>query len=217
MISTIKRRASGFTEKLFPGIHFSLPPGEGAIYLTFDDGPHPQSTPLLLELLAKYDARATFFCLGRNVEKYPAVYESIIAGGHAVGNHTWSHPAGWTTGTTRYMADVEKASVVIGSNLFRPPYGRITPAQYLQLRKKYSIIMWTRQFADYRKTFNPARVNLNGISPGDIFVLHDTPESITRTLPMLERILDLNCGSTFNAILPDQIKDCMQKRSSAIL
>ena len=205
MISTIKRRASGFTEKLFPGIHFSLPSGEGAIYLTFDDGPHPQSTPLLLELLAKYDARATFFCLGRNVEKYPAVYNSIISGGHAVGNHSFSHPSGWTTGTARYIADVEKASAFIGSNLFRPPYGRITPKQYLQLRKKYSIIMWTRQFADYRKGFNPARVNLNGITPGDILVLHDTPASIIRTLVVVERILELHRGSTFNAILPDQI------------
>ena len=209
MISTIKRRASGFTEKLFPGIHFSLPPGEGAIYLTFDDGPHPKSTPLLLELLAKYDARATFFCLGRNVEKYPAVYESIIAGGHAVGNHTWSHPAGWTTGTTRYMADVERAATVIGSNLFRPPYGRITPGQYRQLRKKYRIMMWTRQFHDYRPAFDPASVNLNGITPGDILVLHDTPASIIRTLMVVERILELYQGGIFNTIHPDQIKDCV--------
>jgi peptidoglycan-N-acetylglucosamine deacetylase len=194
VISTIKRRASGFTEKLFPGMHFSMPAGDEAIYITFDDGPHPESTPRLLELLAKYDARATFFCLGRNVEKYPAIYDSIIAAGHAVGNHTWSHLSGWTTGTARYMDDVSRAAAVIGSKLFRPPYGRITPGKYRQLRKHYDIIMWTRQFADYHPSFNPDKVNLNGVLPGDILVMHDTPESITRTVAVVERVLDIKLG-----------------------
>ena len=212
MASTIKRQILAITEKMFSGIRYYMPAGDGAIYITFDDGPHPESTPRLLELLAKYDARATFFCLGGNVEKYPAVYDSIIAGGHSVGNHTWSHLSGWTTGTARYMADVERAAAVIGSNLFRPPYGRITPAQYLQLRKKYRIIMWTRQFADYRPAFNPARANLNGILPGDILVMHDTPGSITRTVGVVERILEIHRAATSNPNLHVQIKDKSQKR-----
>ena len=188
MKSTIKKRALGFTEKLFPGIRFSLPAGKGAIYLTFDDGPHPRSTPFLLELLTKYDARATFFCLGQNVEKYPAIYDSIIAAGHAVGNHTWSHPSGWTTSTSRYVEDVSRAADVIGSKLFRPPYGRITPGQWRQLRKKYEIIMWTRMFADYRPAFSPARAKLNGINPGDILVLHDSVKAVANTIPLLKKL-----------------------------
>ena len=205
MASTIKRQTLEITEKLFPGIRFSMPSGDGTIYITFDDGPHPGSTPRLLELLAKYNACATFFCLGRNVEKYPAVYDSIIAAGHAVGNHTWSHPNGWTTSTSRYMEDVDRASGVINSRLFRPPYGRITSGQYRQLRKHFDIIMWTWQFADYRPGFNPGKINLNRIQPGDILVMHDTPESVSRTLEVVERIMGLNFGSSCN-VIPQMIQ-----------
>jgi peptidoglycan-N-acetylglucosamine deacetylase len=153
--------------KLFPGIKFSMDSEEKALYLTFDDGPHPESTPRILELLARYKARATFFCLGRNAEKYPQLLDSIIGAGHSVGNHTFSHPNGWLTSTANYMADIEKASESINSRLFRPPYGRITPAQYLQLRKKFNIIMWTRQFADYSPRFNPEKARLNSLKAGD--------------------------------------------------
>jgi peptidoglycan-N-acetylglucosamine deacetylase len=195
MMTFIKRRAIGLTENIFPGIYFSLPAADGAVYLTFDDGPHPESTPRLLELLAKHDARATFFCSGQNVEKYPSLYDSIIAAGHAVGNHTWSHLNGWTTSTDSYMADVERAAAVIKSDLFRPPFGRITPAQYLQIIKKYRIIMWTRQFYDFRPDFNPASANLNGLSPGDILVLHDKPDIISRTLSVIGKIMDIEINS----------------------
>lgn len=180
------------SNNLIPGISFSLSGEKQAVYLTFDDGPNPETTPRILELLAKHDAKATFFCLGLNVEKYPAAYDSILAEGHAIGNHSWSHPNGWLTGTRKYLENIERASEMIRSNLFRPPYGRITPGQYLRLRKKYEIIMWTRQFADYRKNFDPAVSSLSGIHPGDILVMHDSVKTSAPTLRILSRLLELH-------------------------
>lgn len=181
---------ANIANSIFPGIRFSCPREKQAVYLTFDDGPHPETTPRILELLAKHDAKATFFCLGRNVEKYPAVYDSILAAGHSTGNHSWSHPNGWTTSTRLYMKDVDRASGVIDSRLFRPPFGRITPGKWGQLRKKYEIIMWTRMFADYRRSFNPATANLSGIRPGDILVMHDSVKTAKKTLPLIEILFE---------------------------
>ena len=188
--TSIARKAATLAGRLFPGARFTMPADNGSVYLTFDDGPHPESTPRLLELLAKHEAKATFFCLGQNVEQYPGLYEQMIAAGHSIGNHTWSHPNGWTMSTRRYLADVDRAAGVIESKLFRPPYGRLSPSQYRQLRKKYNIILWTRQFPDYRPGFNPATTNLAGIRPGDILVMHDTPATVGRNLPVIERLLN---------------------------
>ncbi len=211
MIDQMGRILANIAGGLIPGIRFSMAGETNSVYLTFDDGPHPETTPRILDLLAKHDARATFFCLGRNVEKYPAVFDSIIEGGHVVGNHSWSHPNGWLTSTGKYLADVNRASEVIDSNLFRPPYGRITPGQYRQLKKRYEIIMWTRQFADYRPGFNPHRVSLNGIQPGDILVMHDNsanvwndaPPNIFNTLKLMDRIF---------ACFPYSFQVCNTKR-----
>ncbi len=192
MTNPLTGKASYLAEKLLPALRFTMPAGSGVIYLTFDDGPHPESTPRLLELLAKHEAKATFFCLGQNVEKHPSLYDQIIAAGHSTGNHTWSHPNGWITSTPSYMEDVDRAARVIDSKLFRPPYGRITPGQYRQLRKRYNIIMWTRMFADYRASFNPSKINLSGLRPGDIPVMHDTPRTIDKTLELTQNILSMN-------------------------
>jgi peptidoglycan-N-acetylglucosamine deacetylase len=183
--------------KMIPGMTFSMAGMADALYLTFDDGPHRETTPRLLELLGRHQARATFFCLGRNAEKHPVLIDSIISEGHAIGNHSWSHPNGWLTGTGKYMADVGRASGVIASKIFRPPYGRITPAQYMELKKHYKIIMWTRQFADYRPGFNPSSINLEKISGGEIIVMHDSPGAISNTTALLERLLNLKTFSSF--------------------
>ncbi len=113
--------------KLFPGLIWTIPNDNNEIYLTFDDGPDPEVTPWVLDLLAKYDAKATFFCLGRNVERYPEIFKRILCEGHAVGNHSYSHLDGWRTGKKRYVRDIERAAKLIQSFLFRPPYGRIRP------------------------------------------------------------------------------------------
>ena len=204
----IKSLLANIATSLIPGMHFTMaakagnPGGKPAVYLTFDDGPHPESTPRILELLAKHNAQATFFCLGRNVEKHPTLYDSILAAGHAVGNHTWSHPNGWTTSTRSYIADVDHAAAIISSNLFRPPYGRITPGQYRQLKKRYNIIMWTRMFADYRPGFDPAAENLSGVRPGDILVIHDSPKSAEKTLQLLEHLLTLTSAKYSYKAIP---------------
>lgn len=184
-----RSKIAGVANSLVPGATFRMPETGKTLYLTFDDGPHPESTPRILEVLSNHNAKAAFFCLGSAVEKHPALYEMIISQGHSVGNHTYTHPNGWLTGTNKYTTDVKKASSLIGSRLFRPPYGRITPMQYMQLKKDYKIIMWTRQFADYSKKFNPDKVTLANLRGGDILVLHDSPSTIHNTILLLKRVL----------------------------
>src|SRR4051794_8588314 len=108
-----------------PGLTWKMPADKNVIYLTFDDGPHPDITLFVLDCLKKYNAKATFFCLGKNVLKYPAVFDHIIAEGHTIGNHTNDHLNGWKTGTAEYLKNILLARENIESNLFRPPYGRI--------------------------------------------------------------------------------------------
>ncbi len=135
-------RPPSILRKLFPGLIWTIPNDENRVFLTFDDGPDPEVTPWVLDLLGKHNAKATFFCLGKNVEKYPDLFQRIKDEGHAVGNHTYSHPDGWRTKNRDYFADIERADRLIGSRLFRPPYGRITPSQIRVLKKKYKIVMW---------------------------------------------------------------------------
>src|SRR6476469_8688400 len=116
-------------KRLFNNYTWSFPRTEAAVYLTFDDGPHPVVTPWVLAQLKQYNARATFFCVGENVAQYPDVYRQILAAGHAVGNHTQHHANGWKTETAAYLEDVKEAAQYISSSLFRPPYGRIKKAQ----------------------------------------------------------------------------------------
>ncbi|UCG26880.1 MAG: polysaccharide deacetylase family protein [Bacteroidales bacterium] len=126
-----------------------IPNSENKVYLTFDDGPNPEVTPWVLDMLGKHEAKATFFCLGRNVERYPDLFERIKDEGHSVGNHSYSHPDGWRTRNRDYFKDVERADRLIGSPLFRPPYGRITPSQIRVLKKKYKIVMWDLLSGDF--------------------------------------------------------------------
>lgn len=195
-------QAANIANSIIPGVFFSFPRERDSLFLTFDDGPDPDSTPLLLEMLAKHNAKATFFCLGKKVEKHPQLYDSILAGGHSTGNHTWSHLNGWTTSASKYIDDIELAGAVIGSKLFRPPYGRITPRQYFRLRDRYKIIMWTRQFADYNRSFSPLKTNLRSFRRGSILVMHDSSRTISKTLPLLERLLGSNQGASGFAPLP---------------
>ena len=111
------------------------------IYLSFDDGPRPEGTPWILDQLDRYNAKATFFCIGKNVELYPELYQEILRRGHAVGNHSYSHVKGWGMETGLYVRDIDTASDLIHSNLFRPPYARIGPNQARVLSERYKIVM----------------------------------------------------------------------------
>lgn len=165
---------------------------ERNIYLTFDDGPHPIVTPYILDLLNEYDIKASFFCIGNQVEKYLDIYNRIIKEGHTVGNHSYSHRSGWKLPVDEYVSDILKASEFIKSKLFRPPYGRITPAQFKVLKNQYRIVMWDILSKDYDIDINDELVIKNatsGLSEGSIIVMHDNDKTADRMGYILPAII----------------------------
>ncbi|XZF14101.1 polysaccharide deacetylase family protein [Chitinophagaceae bacterium MMS25-I14] len=169
--------------------------GRPAVYLTFDDGPHPVATPYVLDQLAKYNAKATFFCIGKNVAEYPEIYERILAEGHAVGNHTHNHKNGWKTDTDEYIQNIVQATKYIKSFLFRPPYGRIkrTQVNFLtESKTPWKIIMWDVLSMDYDREVTPEQCLKNVVThtqPGSIIVFHDSEKAWDRMSYTLPRVL----------------------------
>ncbi len=163
------------------------------VYITFDDGPHPTITHEVLNLLKRYDAKATFFCVADNVRKYPETFQRILDEGHAVGNHTYSHVKGWETNDNDYFDNVAKAAKLIPGNLFRPPHGRIKRSQMEVLKENYRIVMWSLLSWDFDRQLNAATCwNLvrRHLSPGKIVVFHDSEKAYERMLPTLESTLE---------------------------
>lgn len=174
-------------KKLFPNSVWDIPTTEKKVYLTFDDGPTPEITQWVLEQLKHYDAKATFFCIGNNIVKHPAVFQSVIDDGHAVGNHTFNHLNGWKTSTEIYIENMTMCNDTICSlvtehcKLFRPPYGKIKPSQSKILRKMgYTIIMWDVISYDFDETISKDDCLENvlaNIQPGSIVVFHDSAKA----------------------------------------
>ncbi|MBK6962540.1 MAG: polysaccharide deacetylase family protein [Bacteroidales bacterium] len=165
----------------------------GEIFLTFDDGPIPEITPLVLQILEKYQARATFFCVGDNVQKYPEVYQQVLDGGHATGNHTFHHLSGWKTPLPEYLENIEKCSQLVNSSLFRPPYGRIRPSYIQSIRPTYRIIMWSVLTGDFDQESTPEKVLENALqhtTDGSIVVFHDSIKAADRMFYALPRFLE---------------------------
>ena len=166
-----------FIRGAYFGVTWRKSSHEKTIYLTFDDGPIPEVTPWVLDILDKYQIKATFFCVGQNVELYPDVYQDILKRGHRTGNHTFNHIRGFYTGTETYLANVEKASTFIQSNLFRPPHGELRICQLKTLRKKYEVIQWDVITRDYDKDVPEQKV-LDIVKKyarnGSIIVFHDS-------------------------------------------
>jgi peptidoglycan/xylan/chitin deacetylase (PgdA/CDA1 family) len=163
------------------------------LYLTFDDGPHPQITPQVLALLRKYNAKATFFCVGENAAAFPEVVAQILADGHTLGNHTHNHLNGWKTPTREYIANTLKAAEAIETGWFRPPYGRIraAQAQYLQ-QQGFRVVMWDVLSCDFDPQYGPrdcARFVIRHAQGGSIVVFHDSLKAAPRCLPALELVL----------------------------
>jgi peptidoglycan/xylan/chitin deacetylase (PgdA/CDA1 family) len=178
--------------KILPLFIWNIQTQEKVLYLTFDDGPIPELSEKILDLLNQYKAEATFFCVGENVEKYPNLYEKILNAGHSVGNHTYSHLNGWKNNTEFYIENVEKSSQLIDSTLFRPPYGKIKPSQHNVLRKNYSIVLWDILSRDYDKTISPEQCfeNIRKFAkPGSIIVFHDNLKAEKNMLYALQRTL----------------------------
>lgn len=171
-------------KQLFKTYTWNLSRAEPAVYLTFDDGPHPVVTPWVLEQLKVYNARATFFCVGENVARHPDVYRRILAEGHAVGNHTQHHANGWETTTEAYINEVAEAAQYIQSKLFRPPYGRIKKEQAHGVKTVLGagakIIMWDVLSCDFDTSFSKAQCLknvLNHAEAGSIIVFHDSEKA----------------------------------------
>jgi peptidoglycan/xylan/chitin deacetylase (PgdA/CDA1 family) len=163
------------------------------VYFTFDDGPTPGVTEATLDLLKQYNAKATFFCLGKNTVANPELFSRIALEGHAIGNHTYDHPDGWKTSQIAYLRSVLRARKTITSNLFRPPYGRITPAQVSALKNHFQLVMWDVLSADFDNANSPQQCYenvVNNVTPGSIVVFHDSLKASTNMLYALERSLD---------------------------
>ena len=179
-------RVPWIIKRIFNDLVWKIPTKEKVLYLTFDDGPHPTATPFVLEELKKYDARATFFCLGKNVAEHPFIYSSIMQAGHAVGNHTFNHLNGWKVNDKQYFNDIIEAKKYIDSSLFRPPYGKITPFQAKHLKESplsFDIVMWDVLSKDYdvRLTARDCSFNVTRhAQPGSIIVFHDSEKAWPR-------------------------------------
>lgn len=146
------------------------------IYLTFDDGPIPDLTPWVLDTLKKFDVKATFFCVGENIQKHPDIFERILKEGHQVGNHTYNHIKGWKVNDEEYFDNIEKCQAYTQTNLFRPPYGRIKRSQLKALADRYKIIMWDVLSYDYDKFIGEKQCLINCLKytrSGSIVVFHD--------------------------------------------
>ena len=176
---------------LYPDVIWSIDDPDG-IYLTFDDGPTPGVTEWILHTLDRYDAKATFFVLGKNVELYPDLYQMILDKGHKIGNHTYSHQKGWAMSTERYIEDVDLAGDMLHTELFRPPYARITRTQLQQIAQRYRIVMWNVLSRDYNRHLSPKkclRETIRGLRGGDIISLHDSAKSFKNTSYVLPALL----------------------------
>jgi peptidoglycan/xylan/chitin deacetylase (PgdA/CDA1 family) len=172
------------------------PNQDRVLYLSFDDGPHPEATPFVLEQLSNFNAKASFFCIGKNVQLYPEIYDVILAAGHVVGNHTQNHMNGWKNNTENYIADIREATKVINSNLFRPPYGRISFSQIKALRLDpalpQQIMMWDVLSGDFDTTITGEQSAQNVIQhagPGSIVVFHDSAKAMDRLRIALPKVL----------------------------
>jgi peptidoglycan/xylan/chitin deacetylase (PgdA/CDA1 family) len=173
-------------KKFYSSCIWEIPSQEKIIYLTFDDGPHPEATPFVLDELKKYNAKAPFFCIGKNVVEHPAIYKRVLNDGHRTGNHTHNHLNGWKTSDSLYFSNIEQASKYIDSDLFRPPYGRITKFQISCLQKSksnFKIVMWDVLSADFDEKISGETCALNVIrntKKGSIIIFHDSEKAFNR-------------------------------------
>jgi len=184
-------RIPQYLKKFFPSLTWDYNTGKKIVYITFDDGPIPESTAWTLNLLKEKNVKASFFCVGDNVRKYPEIYQEILNEGHAVGNHTHNHLRGFTNQTQSYVDNVKLASQYIDSKLFRPPYGMIKRSQAKELLNDYKIIMWDVLSEDYRQDITPEscyQAVLKSIRSGSIILFHNhlkSEKNMRYALPLL--------------------------------
>jgi peptidoglycan/xylan/chitin deacetylase (PgdA/CDA1 family) len=176
-----------------PGIIWRMPSKSKDVYLTFDDGPSPGITEYVLETLKKNNASATFFCIGKNIQKYTALYDQIVTDGHAIGNHTFNHVNGWKTTSEEYINDINAAGELMDTKLFRPPYGKITPLQAKKIMRHYKLVMWDLLSYDFDNSVSPEKCLqnvMNNIKPGSVVVFHDSIKASKNLKYVLPKIFD---------------------------
>ncbi len=195
-------------KELFPNYIWDINNGENVLYLTFDDGPHPQVTPWVLNTLADFNAKASFFCVGENITKFNEVYKEIKNQDHTIGNHTFNHLNGWKTKTKKYLENIKKTDLLLEdtSGLFRPPHGRIKrkQAKYL-LKNNYKIVMWDVLSGDFDKNLNKEKCLQNVLQntkKGSIIVFHDSEKAFDKLQYVLPKALEYftKKGFVFNAL-----------------
>jgi peptidoglycan-N-acetylglucosamine deacetylase len=185
---------SQWNSLLFPGIITRIPGNTKRIYLTFDDGPTPAITEQVLAFLLDFNAKATFFCRGDQVQKHLQLYNQIWKSGHTTGNHGYAHLNGWITGNKKYLGDFKKAAELVQSPLFRPPYGKIGPWQYQQIKQKCKVYLWTALSWDFHPWVSKDKCLRNSIrhlNAGDILVFHDTHKAAPNMLYVLPKLLEV--------------------------
>ncbi|KAA9041754.1 polysaccharide deacetylase family protein [Ginsengibacter hankyongi] len=196
-------KTPAFIKKLYPECLWNVETNENILYITFDDGPTPQVTSSVLEVLKKYNAKATFFCIGKNVKEHFDIYKQIISDGHKPANHTFNHLNGWKTDDKKYLEDIAEASNIIDSGFFRPPYGRITKFQLRALQGekfKLKTVMWDVLSGDFDVKISPENCYLNVINnakAGSIIVFHDSVKAFPRLEYALPKFLDFFSAKGF--------------------
>lgn len=204
-------------KKMFPDYIWDSPTHDKVIYLTFDDGPTPGITEWTLNILDRYNAKATFFCIGKNIKGYPDIFQQTINRGHTVGNHTFNHVKGWKTKLEDYLKDIEETQKLIdsyclkkkstASDFFRPPYGQIKPQQAKKLMAiGYQIIMWDVLSFDWDKHVPREKCFENikeHVTNGSIIVFHDSVKASKNMMYALPKVLDYYSkqGYTFKPLV----------------
>ncbi len=172
-------RSPLFLRAIYPDLIWRMSPDEKALYLTFDDGPIPEVTEFVLETLEKFQAKATFFCIGDNVRKYPHIFDKIVRNGHSFGNHTFNHLNGWKTEDKQYLDNIIECDqqLPISTDLFRPPYGRIKKSQVKRILPKKRIVMWDVLTGDFSPNISPEtclKKTVRYSRNGSIILFHDS-------------------------------------------
>ncbi|MFM7015516.1 MAG: polysaccharide deacetylase family protein [Bacteroidota bacterium] len=185
-------RFPSFLRWIYPGAVWNIPAHSKVVYLTFDDGPTPIITTTVLNLLAEYQAKGTFFCIGKNCEEHPDLFLEIVQKGHHIGSHTYSHLNGWKVSADEYLQDYSKGRELVGSNLFRPPYGRLLLKPLQSIQKQDRVVMWDLLSKDYDVKMEPKTILKNikkNLRPGSIIVFHDSQKAAKNLMAVLPPLL----------------------------
>lgn len=185
------KRPPHILRKIFSDFKWSLETSDKEVALTFDDGPYPEITPWILDLLSERQLKATFFCVGKQVEAHPGIYQHIIDQGHRVGNHSYSHLSAWSTSRQIFESDIEKCKQVVDTSIFRPPYGRFYPGSWI--KRDYQVVMWDFLSGDFDskvKAEDCLQICKSYTRPGSIVVFHDKPDCAEKLKTVLPSYLD---------------------------